>query len=180
MGFKKVGNDVQIARNATLIGIENITLGNNVRIDGYTVVSAGRGEVRLGNFIHIANGCHLVCAGGIEFYDFSGIAHGVKIYSASDDYTGIGLTNPTVPQEMTRINFGKVTFRKHVIVGANSVILPGVTLSEGVAVGALSLVAVNLPEWGIYSGNPIKRIRDRSKNILELEQELITKMSMNP
>lgn len=172
MGFKRVGNNVQIARNSTVIGIENVTLGNNVRVDGYTVISAGRGAITIGNFVHIANGCHLVCASGIEFQDFSGIAHGVKIYSASDDYTGVGLTNPTVPQDLTEIHFGKVILEKHVIVGANSVLLPGVTLSQGAAVGALSLVNRDLPAWGIYSGVPVRRIRERSKALLQKEMEI--------
>jgi acetyltransferase-like isoleucine patch superfamily enzyme len=36
-------------------------------------------------------------------------------------------------------------------------------------VGALSLVDRNLDEWSIYSGNPIKYIRPRSKELLKLE-----------
>ncbi len=171
-GFRRIGSNVQIARNITIIGPENISIGNHVRIDGYTVVSAGRGEIKLGNYVHIANGCHLVCAGGIEMHDFSGLAHGVRVYSASDDYTGLGMTNPTVPQDLTKINFGLVTFEKHVIVGANSVVMPGVTLGEGSAVGALTLISRDLPDWGIYSGVPARRIRDRSKEVLELEKRI--------
>ena len=172
MGFRQIGSNVRIAKNITIIGQENISIGSDVRIDGYTVVSAGRGEIKIGNFVHIANGCHLVCAGGVELQDFTGLAHGVKIYSASDDYTGMGLTNPTVPQELTAINFGKVILQNHVIVGANSVVLPGVTLGEGSAVGALTLVAQDLPPWGIYSGAPARRIKERSKEILNLEKEI--------
>lgn len=172
MGFQEVGDNVKVAKNITVIGLESISIGSNVRIDGYTVISAGRGNLKIGNYVHIANGCHLVCANGIEFHDFSGIAHGVKVYSASDDYTGLGLTNPTVPQDLTRIKFGRVIFKRHVIVGANSVILPGVILGEGSAVGALSLVNRNLDEWGLYSGVPVRKIKERAKDILKLELEI--------
>ena len=39
-GFKEVGENVLIAKNITIIGISNISLGNNIRIDGYTVINA--------------------------------------------------------------------------------------------------------------------------------------------
>ena len=56
------------------------------------------------------------------------------------------------------------------IIGANSVILPKVTIKEGSAVGALSLVNKSLDAWGIYFGSPAKRFKSRSKNILKLEK----------
>lgn len=58
---------------------------------------------------------------------------------------------------------------KHVIIGAGSVILPGVVLQEGVAVGAMSLVNKDCDEFTIYAGAPAKPIKKRSKNLLELE-----------
>jgi galactoside O-acetyltransferase len=48
------------------------------------------------------------------------------------------------------------------IVGANSVILPSLTIGEGVTVGANSVVTKDLDPWGVYIGN--KRIADRKKN----------------
>ncbi|WP_444979503.1 acyltransferase, partial [Helicobacter cinaedi] len=60
------------------------------------------------------------------------------------------------------------------IVGAGSVILPSSKgLSEGVSVGALSLVVRPTKPFGIYFGNPAKRILERSKNILTLEKEFL-------
>ena len=57
-GFKSVGSNVRVARNCTIVGLENISIGSNVRIDGYTaIVAAGTGWVSLGSYIHI--GCHL-------------------------------------------------------------------------------------------------------------------------
>lgn len=166
-GFKFVGENVLIAKNTTIIGISNISLGNNIRIDGYTVINANSGYLNLGNFIHIGGGCHLACAGGIEFRNYSGISQGVKIYSASDDYSGHFMTNPLVPSEFTNVNYGLVTLHEHVIVGSGSVILPGLTLLEGTAVGALTLVNKSIGPWGIYSGAPAKLIKARSKEILE-------------
>ena len=56
---------------------------------------------------------------------------------------------------------------------SGTVILPNLIIGEGTAVGALSLVKKNLEEWSIYAGNPIKKIKDRSKKLLELEEQFL-------
>lgn len=83
------------------------------------------------------------------------------------------MTNPTVPSEYTGVTHADVCLGKHVIVGCGSVILPGVTLEEGVAVGALSLVHRRCEAFGIYAGNPAKRIKNRKCDLLELEKQLL-------
>lgn len=60
---------------------------------------------------------------------------------------------------------------KHVIVGTNSVAMPGVTLKEGTAIGAMSLVLNDTESWSINVGNPVKKIKNRSKNILRLQRK---------
>ena len=86
------------------------------------------------------------------------------------------MTNPTVPSEYTGVTHADVFLDKHVIVGSGSVILPGVTLEEGVAIGALSLVHKNCQAFGVYAGNPARRIKDRKRDLLELEQQLMASM----
>jgi galactoside O-acetyltransferase len=51
------------------------------------------------------------------------------------------------------------------------VILPGVTLGEGSAVGALALVIKSCEAFGIYSGVPAKLIRSRERTLLDLEAQ---------
>jgi galactoside O-acetyltransferase len=174
LGFKTVGSDVQVARNCTIVGLPNISIGSHVRIDGYTtIVAAGTGWLALGSYIHIGGGCHLSAGDGLVMEDFSGLSQGVRIYTRTDDYSGVCLTNPTVPERYTRIIRGQVTLGRHVIVGSGSVILPGVTIGEGSSVGALSLVNKPLDSWGVYFGCPARRLKDRSKQLLELEAELL-------
>jgi acetyltransferase-like isoleucine patch superfamily enzyme len=172
-GFKSLGRHVQIAKNCTIIGPENIVIGDHVRIDGYcSIIAAGSGWLRLGSFIHIGGYCLLSAGDGIHMDDFSGISQGTKIYSRTDDYSGNHLTNPTVPEKYTGVSRGTVTLGRHVIVGSGSVILPRITIGEGSAVGALSLVTKSLKPWGIYFGSPAKLLKDRSRKVLELEAEL--------
>lgn len=171
LGFKSLGENVSISKNCTIIGIPSISIGDNVRIDGYTtIIAVGGGHLTLGSFIHIGSYCHLSAGAGITMEDFSGLSQGVKIYSKTDDYSGAYLTNPMVPDELTGVSAGEVVLGKHSIVGAGTVILPGVNIGEGSSVGAQSLVTKNLPEWGVYFGCPVKKIKNRKKNLLELER----------
>ena len=170
-GFRSLGKNVKIHDRASLYGLENISIGNNVRIDDFAIIVA-TGKVEIGNHVHIANYVYLGGGEGIVLEDFSGIAAGSKIFTASDDYSGEMLTGITVPPEFTGGDKGTVVLRKHVIIGAGTVILPGCTVAEGSSVGAMSLVNRNLDPWGMYAGIPVKRIRDRKKDLLKLEQRL--------
>lgn len=172
LGFASVGANVQISDKASFYGTARIELGSNIRIDDFCVLAAGIGGIKIGNYVHIAVGGLLVGAGKINLSDFSGVSSRVSIYSSSDDYSGAYLTNPTVPSEYTGVISADVFLGKHVIVGCGSVILPGVTLEEGVAIGALSLITKNCNAFGIYAGNPARRIKDRKRDLLELEQML--------
>lgn len=171
IGFKKIGSNVLIDETCLIHGIENISIGSNVRIDAFTIINSVGGSLTIGSNVHIGSNCLLSCKGGVVMKDFSGLSSGVKIYSASDDYLGRSLTNPTVPDKYKKVKVGKVILEKHVIIGSSTVILPKVTLSEGASVGALSLVKEDLDEWSVYSGTPVEKMGRRLKN--PLKQEVI-------
>ncbi|MEQ9885458.1 acyltransferase [Pectobacterium zantedeschiae] len=177
-GFKSLGKNVCIAKNCTILGLENISIGSNVRIDGYTtIIASGNGFLNLGSFIHIGGYSLLSAGAGITMNDFSGISQGVKIYSKTDDYTGNYLTNPTVRPEYTGVTSGEVILGRHSIIGSGTVILPKLTIGEGTSVGALSLVTKSLSEWGVYFGSPVKKIKERNKELLKLEKKFLIELS---
>ena len=133
----------------------------------------GGSKLLIGSFVHISSFTSI--AGGGEFIieDFAGLSGGVRIYTGNEDYNGGCLTNPTVPYPYRIVERSFIHIKKHAIVGANSVILPGVTIGEGVAIGANSLVTKDCEPWKVYFGNPAKPIKNRPKEkILELEQLL--------
>lgn len=174
LGFAGVGEGARVARNCTIIGLERIELGEAARIDGFTaIIVGGEARVRIGSFTHIGGGCHIAAAAHFTMADFSGISQGAKIYTATDDYLGHGLTNPQVDARFRRVTYGPVALGRHVIVGAGSVILPAVEIGEGSSVGALSLVAKSLAPWGVYAGVPARRIKDRSRELLKHEQAFL-------
>lgn len=173
-----IGANALIHKTAIIIGATNITVDNNVRIDPYVVISAIGGNLSVGSYVHIGAYCYIAAGGGISIGNFSGLSQGVKIYSKSDDYSGSYLTNPTVPSEYTNVKVAPVKLEDHVIVGAGSVILPGVTVGIGTAVGALSLVGRDCDAWSIYAGSPVRRVKERRRDLLTLEKSLSAKSEL--
>lgn len=175
MGFKFVGENILLSDKASYYNCKNISIGNNVRIDDFVVLSAGVDGIEIGNYIHIAVFSSLIGAGKIILRDFCNISSKVSIYSSNDDYSGEFMTNPMIPSEFTNVTHGAVSVGKHVIIGSGTIILPNVTIEDGVAVGALSLVTKSCMEFSVYIGVPAKKIKERSRNLLSLESQLMSK-----
>lgn len=173
MGFLSVGENVKVSTKASIYGASRISLGAHSRIDDFCVLSAGEGGIQVGRNVHIAVMCSLIGRGRIELQDFCNLSSRVSIYSSSDDYNGESMTNPTVPEVFTNVNHRPVVLERHVIIGSGSVILPGVTIGEGTAVGALCLVVKDLEPFGIYAGSPLKRVKARSQRLLALERQYL-------
>ena len=170
VGFKSFGNRVLISKKASIYGADNISIGDNVRIDDFCILS---GKIKIGNYVHIAAGCMLFGGDdGIVLEDFSSVSSRSAIYASSDDYSGEALTNPMIPEKYRKVLGGKVVLKKHSIIGSGSTILPGVIIGEGTSVGSMSFVNKPIEDWGIYVGIPCKKIRERNKKILTLEKEL--------
>ena len=163
-GFKSIGKNCLISRFARFYSVSNIVIGNNVRIDDFSIIS---GNVILGDNIHISAYVALYGAKGIEFEDYTGISARSTIYSAMDDFTGDFLVGPIHPEEYTHITGGKVTIQSYTQIGANVLIFPNLTIGEGCVVGACSMVRKNLEPWGIYYGLPVQRVKERNKGLLQ-------------
>jgi galactoside O-acetyltransferase len=165
LGLKKYGCNVLISRKSSIYSPEKISLGDNVRIDDFCILS---GNITIGSYIHISAYCALYGSSGIGMEDYTGLSPRCTIFSASDDFSGDYLIGSMVDKDKTNVTGGKVLIKRYSQIGACSTILPAVIINEGVAVGAMSLVNKNLDEWGIYTGIPVQKIKERSKGLLKL------------
>lgn len=172
LGLRHCGRNVRLSRAASLYGIERISLGDNVRIDDFCVLSAGLGGVEIGRNVHIAVYCSLLGKGRISVGDFAGLSARVSVFSSSDDFSGRVMTGPTVPEAYTGVTHADVAIGRHAVLGAGSVVLPGTCLGTGAAVGALSLVRGECREFTVYAGSPARAIGPRDRRLLELEAAL--------
>jgi len=165
VGFASVGENILISKNACFYSPEKITIGDNVRIDDFCILS---GKIIIGSYVHVA--AYVALFAGkykIELGNYSAVSSKSVIYAESDDYSGENLSNPTVPAEYRNPYGGDVVIGSHVVIGSGCTILPSLTIAEGVAVGAMSLVAKSLSAWNVYTGNPCRKLMGRSKKLLE-------------
>ena len=172
LGFKFLGKNVLISDKCSLYNTKNISIGDNTRIDDFCILSAGENGIEIGRYVHIACFSSLVGKGKITMRDYSGVSSRVSVYSSSDNYDGEYMTNPCLPAGVTNVIHKDVVIGKHVVIGSNSVVLPGVILADGCSIGAMSLVNKSVDGRYIMAGIPAKRIRDRKSNIFELEKTI--------
>lgn len=165
LGLKNFGDNVLISRYAQFYSPELIEIGHDVRIDDFCILS---GDIKLGNYIHISAYSALYGKFGIEMEDYTGLSPRCTVFSASDDFSGEFLIGPMIDKKYTNVTGGKVLIKKYSQLGCSCVVLPSVTINEGVAVGAMSLITKDLEQWKIYAGCPARFIKERSKGLLKV------------
>ena len=172
IGFARIGKDVTIWPLAKIVSPEVISIGDSVIIDDFVFIMGGK-KMRIGSFVHIASFTSITGGGNFSMEDFTGLSGGIRVYTGNEDYLGGSLTNPTVPAPYRKPIRSFVHIKKHALVGANTVILPGVTIAEGAVIGANSLVTEDCEAWTVYAGSPAKVLRARRKErVLEMEAKL--------
>ena len=169
LGFKNFGKNIKVSTKASIYYPEEIEIGDNSRIDDFCILS---GKISIGKNVYIGP-YSLIDAGdtSIVIEDFSTIAYRVTIFSRSDDYSGMTLTNSTIPLKYrTKTKKAKVVIKKHSIIGAGSMIFPGVIVEEGTSIGAMTLVMQSTQAWYIYIGIPARKLKKRKKAVLQQEK----------
>ena len=170
LGVQVLGKNISISRFANIYNPKNLILHNNIRIDDFCVISC-KGIIEICNNVHISALCFITSSTRIYIGNYSAISVGTKIFGGTDDFSGEYLANPTIPPEYTNVIKGDIIILDMVIVGSNSVIMPNITIEEGVSIGANSFVNKHCESWKIYAGTPIKFIKDKSKNCLILKNK---------
>lgn len=162
---------------ARIVGRENIAFGDPVIIDDFVLIVA-REPVLIGNYVHVAAFSSITGGDRVEIGDFSAISQGARILTGTDDFISWGFGNSTVPSAFRNAARSPVVIGRFCIVGANAVVLPGITVGEGATVGAGSVVTRDLEPWGVYIGNRRVRDRDRAGVLANHDRFLKTKLAM--
>ena len=173
LGLSSFGNNVLISKLARLYDASNISIGDNVRIDDYVILS---GKIEIGSFVHI--GAFSSITGGrvgVRIGDFCGMSSQSKIFATSDDFVNGYLVGPCVPMHFRNVIEKPVLLTKHCHIGSHSLVLPGSTFLLGSCLGPMSLnMGRRLKEWSYYLGNPAKKIYDiNQEKIIRYEKEFL-------
>jgi len=170
-------NHTKISSSVTLIGIPGITIGNYSQINPYCYLKSEppNGELIIGNHVVINRFSHISAKNSkVKINDFSYVGYNnwiggqgnitieqnfisgmnVVIISSNHDYRNISIPYYKGEEIKRDIFIGK-----HVWIGANSVILPGVSIGDGVVIGAGSIVTGNIPSNVIVAGSPAQAIK---------------------
>lgn len=171
--FASLGENILISRLARIYGAQNISIGNNVRIDDFVILS---GKVEIGSFVHL--GAFSSITGGkvgVKIGDFCGMSSQSKIFATTDDFINGYLIGPCVPFESRNVIEKQVVLVRHCHIGSHSLVLPGSYFTIGACLGPMSLnMGRKLKEWSYYQGNPAKKIYNiNKKNILQCESKIL-------
>lgn len=170
--LRACGLDVIIYSLARILSPEMVSLGNSVTIDDFTMLQGGQG-ITIGDFVHIAAFAGIIGGGSLVMGSFGAISGGVRVWTGTDDASGNSLIGARIPGCYRRPYRAEMLIGDHVLIGSNSVVMPGVHIGQGAVIGAMSFVNSDVPEWTICYGIPARPRRDRPKErILEMEAEL--------
>jgi acetyltransferase-like isoleucine patch superfamily enzyme len=115
------------------------------------------GDIQIGKNVFrsfaLSGGCYIQGINGLRIGDDTLFAAGVKIISANHDFDNFGVMEKSEP----------LVIGRHCWIGANAVILPGVTLGDNVVVGAGAVVTKSIPDNTIVAGVPARPIGQRKK-----------------
>lgn len=118
-------------------------------------ITPGRNLV-VGDDVNFALDVLVGSAGGVSIGDRTLIGYRTQIHSSNHR-----IPSGHEPVFGSGRNFAAVSIGTEVWIGANSVILPGVTVGDGAVIAAGSVVTKSVEPYTVVAGNPARKIRDR-------------------
>ena len=138
---KNIGKDTKIWQFCVVLA--GAVIGDNCNICAHTLIE---------NDVVIGNDVTIKC--GVFIWDATIIEDNVFIGPC------VAFTNDKSPRsKIYPDQFLKTVVKKGASLGANSTILPGITLGENCMVGAGAVVTKNVPNNAVVVGNPAKIIK---------------------
>jgi len=142
--------DVEIGEGTRIydqVNIYKCKIGKNCKIDAYVYIEEG---------VEIGDNC--------KIRPFVFIPTGVVI--EDDVFVGpnVTFTNDKYPRARGEWKLLPIRVKKGASIGANSIILAGVTIGGNALVGAGSVVTMDVPDNAVVAGNPAQILRYRDKD----------------
>lgn len=161
------GKNVFIGHNVVIPHPENVHLGDNVRIDPFTLITA---SLHTGNNIHITS--HVVIGGGgqkVTMGNWTFLGYGSKLFTASEDYSGDhGAVNEFWGSN--KVFRGDIVINDYAGIASDVMLFPGVELPIGCTIGAQSFVhtkkSKDLIPWSVWLGNPLRFHKERNQEAI--------------
>jgi acetyltransferase-like isoleucine patch superfamily enzyme len=180
--FKYCGEGLIIGVGVLIDGENLISIGDNVVIDSYCVIATSevligeirerknkfdvlnKGEIFIGDNVHLVQNCILMGHGGIFINRNSTLSAFSKIYSMSNlayDPENRGKIVSIMPYSQAIFLLSQVVLEENVWLGLNSVVMPGVCIGKNSFSVTNSVIITSFEENSYLKGNPAKKINKR-------------------
>lgn len=161
--LKYCGENVRIFQLAKIINPQCAEIDDNVIILDFVFIDAMK-SLKIGKYSTIAWHSLIEGQANVEIGNRCFIGPGSKILGSTYEFNGYYTTeHMAVGKDVSAVRYGDIKICDDAYLGANCVIMPGVTIGEGTLVGANSLVDRDLKPWTIYFGTPVKKVGEREK-----------------
>ncbi len=170
--LRHLGEGSTIRPMVKIVNPAVVSIGSHSMIDDFVFITGGT-DTQIGGHCHIASFVSITGGGQFVMEDFAGIATGSRILTGTDDFSGAGLTGPTIPLGLRAVIRSFVHIGKHAVVGSNSVVHPGITIGEGAIIGSNSLVNRDVPSWTIVIGSPARFLANRRRDVIMQKERLL-------
>ncbi|SDI49178.1 acyltransferase [Propionivibrio dicarboxylicus] len=153
----RVGRKCKVHADASIDASRSagVIFGDQVTLNRFAYIQGGSGGVRLGNHVEINNFSIVNGTGGVDIGDNTLVGPGVRIISYQHQTTAAALIR-TQPVQAKAIRIGQDCW-----IGANAIVLAGVTIGDGAVIGAGAVVTHDIPANAIAVGVPARHIKDR-------------------
>ena len=128
------------------------SLGNYSVVESFACINNAVGDVIIGD--HTRVGLHNTIIGPVEIGHHVNLAQGITVTALNHNFSD---TNRRIDEQGVSPN--PVTIEDDVWVGANAVILPGVTIGNHCVVAAGAVVTKDVPPHSLVAGVPAKVIK---------------------
>ena len=128
------------------------SLGRHSVVESFCCINNAVGDVIIGD--HTRIGIHNTIIGPVSIGNHVNLAQGITVTALNHNFTD---TSKRIDEQ--GISTKQVTLGDDVWIGANAVILPGVTIGRHVVVAAGAVVTKDVPDNCIVGGVPAKVIK---------------------
>lgn len=140
-----------------LVPFRKFKLGRYSVIESFSVVNNAVGDIYVGEYSRIGVGNTLI--GPIRIGNNVHIGQHVLITGLNHNYDKFEINAIGTYDDKREVTVGD-----YVWIGANSVILPGVSIGRRAVIGAGSVVTKNVPSFCVVVGNPAKIVKQYDPN----------------
>lgn len=155
------------ARISAQADIEDSTRGTRIVVGASSVIDSfvkikpagGTGDVLIGARVTINSGCVIYTGNGLTIGNDVAIAANCVFAPVNHAFAD---KNTLIREQRFLPSKGGIVIEDDVWIGAGCVLLDGAVLRRGCVIGAMSLVRGEVPAYGIYGGNPLQKLGERS------------------